>query len=41
MLYVSKRYYCLLLKKDKVDLLELTLKDVCKLGIKQVTKQFI
>ena len=39
--HVSKRYYCLLLKKDKVDLLELTLKDVCKLGIKQVTKQFI
>lgn len=31
LLYVSKYYYYLLLKKDKVDLLELTLKDVCKL----------
>ena len=41
LLYVSKYYYYLLLKKDKVDLLELTLKDVCKLGKKPVTVHFI
>ena len=38
---ISKYYYYLSLKKDKVDRLELTLKDVCKLGKKQVTEHFI
>lgn len=30
-LYVRKYSYCVLLTKDKVDLLVLTLKDVCKI----------